>query len=106
MDVSSCLEWPFFTPDHGELVRRVDAWATAWFANRRTSEDRDSVDHACRQLVRELGRAGFTRYSVPSAGAAVSAAAHSAGALGVRAETASAAPTFDVRSLAGGRARH
>src|ERR1700676_4092828 len=66
VDVSSCLEVPFFTPEHGELVRRVDAWATAYFANRKTSEDRDSVDHACRQLVSELGRAGWTRYSVPA----------------------------------------
>ena len=68
MDVSSYLEWPFFTPEHGELARRVDAWATAYFANRTFAEDRDSVDHACRQLVSELGRAGWTRYSVPSAG--------------------------------------
>src|SRR3569833_488955 len=67
VDVSSYLEWPFFTPPHGELARRVDAWATAYFANRKTAEDRDSVDHACRQLVSELGRAGWTRYSVPGA---------------------------------------
>jgi acyl-CoA dehydrogenase len=67
VDVSSYLEWPFFTPEHGELARRVDAWATAYFANRKISEDRDSVDHACRQLVGELGRAGWTRYSVPGA---------------------------------------
>src|ERR1700679_3844645 len=65
MDVSSYLEWPFFTPEHGELVRRVDAWATGYFAGRKISEDRDSVDQACRQLVSELGRAGWTRYSVP-----------------------------------------
>jgi acyl-CoA dehydrogenase len=67
VDVSSYLEWPFFTPEHGELVRRVDAWATTYFAGRKISEDRDSVDHACRQLVSELGRAGWTRYSVPGA---------------------------------------
>jgi acyl-CoA dehydrogenase len=67
MDVSSYLEWPFFGPEHGELVKRVDAWATAYFAGRKISEDRDSVDHACRQLVGELGRAGWTRYSVPGA---------------------------------------
>jgi len=67
VDVSSYLEWPFFGPEHGELVRRVDAWATTYFANRKTSEDRDSVDHACQQLVGELGRAGWTRYSVPGA---------------------------------------
>ena len=79
MDVSSYLEWPFFTPAHAELVRRVDVWAAAWCANRQHPEDRDSVDHACRQLVNELGRAGFTRHSVPDA---------------------TAAPSFDVRSLA------
>lgn len=90
MDVSSYLEWPFFTPEHGELARRVDAWATAYFANRKTSEDRDSVDHACRQLVGELGRAGWTRYSVPGV------QGHSVGAAGSN----SARPTFDVRSLA------
>jgi acyl-CoA dehydrogenase len=67
VDISSYLDWPFFTPEHGELARRVDAWARAYFANRKFAEDRDSVDHACRQLVSELGRAGWTRYSVPLA---------------------------------------
>ena len=88
MDVSSYLEWPFFTPAHGELVGRVDAWATAYFSGRRISEDRDSVDHACRQLVSELGRTGWTRYSVPGAHG------HSAHSFG------SQPPSFDVRSLA------
>ncbi len=67
MDISSYLKWPFFAPGHAELAARVDAWATAYFANRKHAEDRDSVDQACRQLVSELGRAGFTRYSVPEA---------------------------------------
>ena len=84
MDVSSYLEWPFFTPEHSELVKRVDAWATGYFSGRKTSEDRDSVDHACRQLVSELGRAGWTRYSVP----------------GTHGQSASSPPAFDVRSLA------
>jgi acyl-CoA dehydrogenase len=107
VDVSGYLEWPFFTPDHGELVRRVDAWATAYFANRKTSEDRDSVDHACRQLVSELGRAGFTHYSVPAATSGGERDADHGGAAprstgrGFAADTASAgAPAFDVRSLA------
>ena len=30
------------------------------------AEDRASVDAACRELVRDLGRAGWTRYSVPA----------------------------------------
>jgi acyl-CoA dehydrogenase len=121
VDVSNYLEWPFFTPEHGELVRRVDAWATAYFANRKTSEDRDSVDHACRQLVSELGRAGWTRYSVPGAhthsvpGAQAhsvpSAHGHSApqahsSVPGAHGDSAAAhnfgnhPPPFDVRSLA------
>jgi acyl-CoA dehydrogenase len=95
VDVSSYLEWPFFTPQHGELVRRVDAWATAYFANRRISEDRDSVDHACRQLVSELGRAGFTRYSVPAASGIQAGSGAPQSAAG-----GAATPTFDVRSLA------
>src|SRR5271165_6604122 len=88
VDVSSYLEWPFFGPEHGELVRRVDAWAKAYFANWKISEDRDSVDRACRQLVSELGRAGWTRYSVPGShahlvgGADAVGSARSAGAVG------------------------
>jgi acyl-CoA dehydrogenase len=128
VDVSSYLEWPFFTPEHGELARRVDAWATAYFANRRTAEDRDSVDQTCRQLVSELGRAGWTRYSVPSAHGGPSATAadadngHKAAAHGTptvshgvrpehgahldrgasdgRVGTRFESPAFDVRSLA------
>lgn len=78
VDSSNYLEWPFFAPEHASLAQRVEDWAKAYFTNRRIIEDRDSVDHACRQLVNELGRAGFTRYSVPT----------------------EASPRFDVRSLA------
>jgi acyl-CoA dehydrogenase len=85
------LEWPFFTPAHRDLAERVDTWAARRFAvgqasadsrphadgrpdaggglhadaGRHGSEDRDAVDAACRQLVRDLGAAGWTRYSVP-----------------------------------------
>jgi acyl-CoA dehydrogenase len=112
VDVSSYLEWPFFTPEHGELVRRVDAWATGYFANRKISEDRDSVDQACRQLVSELGRAGWTRYSVPGVHGHSADGAHAPSASKVQGHSAgrtsstghggsgSAPPAFDVRSLA------
>jgi acyl-CoA dehydrogenase len=107
VDVSSFLEWPFFTPEHGELARRVDAWASAYFANRKTAEDRDSVDHACRQLVSDLARAGWTRYSVPSTidDAGAGRAAKSGDRSGQGSPIASrgpltASPAFDVRSLA------
>src|SRR6186713_1968993 len=60
------LEWPFFTAAHGELAQRVDAWAAERFGTTLGSaatgaahaEGRDSVDAECRQLVRDLGRAG------------------------------------------------
>jgi acyl-CoA dehydrogenase len=59
------LEWPFFTPAHRDLAERVDSWAARRFAERPANEDRASVDQACRHLVRDLGTAGWTRYSVP-----------------------------------------
>ena len=101
MDVSSYLEWPFFKPEHAELARSVDAWATAYFANRKIAEDRDSVDHACRQLVSELGRAGWTRYSVPGAhGGPHDGAGRSDAGPEARGPAGPERPGFDVRSLA------
>lgn len=58
------LEWPFFTPAHRDLAERVDSWAAQRGSGH--AEDRDSVDAACRQWVRDLGRDGWTRYSVPA----------------------------------------
>ena len=63
------LDWPFFEPGHRELAERLDAWCSAHLAGRVHAEDRDSNDTACRILVSELGRAGWTRYSVPGADA-------------------------------------
>jgi acyl-CoA dehydrogenase len=67
------LEWPFFTPAHRDLAERVESWAARHFAERAdvrdarhaTAHDRNSIDATCRQLVRDLGAAGWTRYSVP-----------------------------------------
>jgi acyl-CoA dehydrogenase len=76
------LDWPFFGPEHRELAHRVEAWAGKRFAGAPAhAEDRASVDEACRQLVRDLGHAGWTQYSVPST-------------------RGSGAASFDVRSLA------
>jgi acyl-CoA dehydrogenase len=96
------LEWPFFAPAHRELAERVDAWAGQRFAGGGGhAEDRASVDAACRQLVRDLGSAGWTRYSVPSeaAGHAGVAGAPSTGPSGAGAVSSTAA-AFDVRALA------
>jgi acyl-CoA dehydrogenase len=87
----SFLDWPFFSDSHRELASRLSDWAAARFAVPAPAEDRDSVDAACRQLVRDLGRAGWTRYCVP-AEADHSGAMHGA--------TGSGRVVFDVRALA------
>ena len=81
------LEWPFFDSRHRELAEQLDAWAGAHLTNRSHAEDRESVDAACRELVQELGGAGWTRYSVPYAPQG-------------RAGSAPAVAQFDVRALA------
>ncbi len=58
------LQWPFFTPAHRELAERLDTWARQALHGPH-AQDRDSVDARCRRLVRQLGEAGWTRYSVP-----------------------------------------
>lgn len=79
------LDWPFFSDSHHELARRLIEWAAKRFAGPAPAEDRESIDTACRQLVRDLGQAGWTRYCAP---AAVESAA--------RKESVA----FDVRALA------
>ncbi|MHB8475759.1 MAG: acyl-CoA dehydrogenase family protein [Steroidobacteraceae bacterium] len=70
MRVRNFLEWPFFEPEHRQLAEHLDAWAESRLVHRAHAEDRASVDGACRALVRELGLAGWTRYSVPRAAVA------------------------------------
>lgn len=60
MDRSS-LELPFFGPEHRTLSDALHAWAGAL-----APIDHHDTDNACRQLVRELGAAGFLRYCVPA----------------------------------------
>jgi acyl-CoA dehydrogenase len=80
------LDWPFFDECHRELASRLCEWAGTRLTGLAAAEDRESIDGACRQLVRDLGRAGWTRYCtvVASAGAA----------------TAAGRAKFDVRALA------
>jgi acyl-CoA dehydrogenase len=90
--LGSFLDWPFFDETHRELASRLSEWAASRLAGTVIPEDRESVDNACRQLVRDLGRAGWTRYCAPrSAGLA---AATAGGA------TDGGSAEFDVRALA------
>jgi acyl-CoA dehydrogenase len=56
----SYLDWPFFAPAHAALEQELDAWATQHID---TSHGHD-VDQACRQLVRQLGDAGWLRHAI------------------------------------------
>ncbi|HUX74622.1 MAG TPA: acyl-CoA dehydrogenase family protein [Steroidobacteraceae bacterium] len=92
MRIRTFLEWPFFEPEHRKLALRLDAWAETHLAQRTHAEDAASTDAACRSMVRELGSAGWTRYSAPyTAGRADSPSP--AGQLPADAP-------FDVRALA------
>jgi acyl-CoA dehydrogenase len=95
----SFLDWPFFEPGHRALAERLDAWAATELAHRPHPQDRRAVDEACRALVRELGSAGWTRYSVPYAAPPAPGRHPPAGQHPVPGQHAAAAQ-FDVRALA------
>ena len=80
------LDWPFFSASHRELAGRLRRWAAERLAGPVPAEDRDSVDRACRQLVRDLGSAGWTQYCAPGQGA--------------HGKAGTAHADFDVRALA------
>jgi alkylation response protein AidB-like acyl-CoA dehydrogenase len=54
------LDWPFFEPGHRTLARDLEAWAGAHLAHEHAAD----VDATCRQLVRQLGGAGWLRHAV------------------------------------------
>jgi acyl-CoA dehydrogenase len=56
------LDWPFFDDAHRALARDLDAWATARLA---AAAEHGDVDAACRELVANLGEAGWLEYCVP-----------------------------------------
>ena len=54
---------PFFDDEHRRLAADLEAWCTEHLA----VEEAEEVDAACRELVRQLGEAGWLRYCVPGA---------------------------------------
>ncbi|MCY7316236.1 MAG: acyl-CoA dehydrogenase family protein [Rubrivivax sp.] len=56
----SHLHWPFFEPRHREFAVALDAWAQDAVRDTHGAD----VDAQCRQLVRQLGRAGWLRPAV------------------------------------------
>ena len=68
MSDKSYLQWPFFDQKHRELQASLDKWAIEHIAQH---HDHD-VDQACRDLVHQLGDAGWLKHAI--AGTAYGAA--------------------------------
>lgn len=60
MSDKTYLRWPFFAKTHQELESSLDAWCSRHIAQ----DHAHDVDQACRDLVRQLGRAGWLRYAI------------------------------------------
>lgn len=60
MSDKTFLDWPFLEERHRELSAEVEAWAEKHLQH----VSHDDVDASCRQLVRDLGRAGLLRHCV------------------------------------------
>jgi alkylation response protein AidB-like acyl-CoA dehydrogenase len=54
------LDWPFFNPQHAQLARDLEAWASAHIAQTHSHD----VDAECQALVRSLGHAGWLKYAI------------------------------------------
>jgi acyl-CoA dehydrogenase len=76
----SHLEVPFLEDEHRALARRARDWGFQNLGASPADHDSPRVDDACRRLVKELGRAGFTAYAV-------------------RAADGGALPEFDARAI-------
>ncbi len=60
MSDKSYLQWPFFDQKHKELEASLDAWANEHIAQHHAQD----VDQACRDLVRQLGEAGWLKHAI------------------------------------------
>ncbi len=60
MSDTAYLDWPFFAPQHRDLARTLDAWASKHISQ----EHGHDVDAECKTLVRQLGATGWLKYAV------------------------------------------
>ncbi len=60
MSASSYLSWPFFEPRHQQLAAQLDQWARSNLSHCHGLD----VDLACRELVVQLGQAGWLRHAI------------------------------------------
>ena len=61
------LAWPFFEEHHRALAHGLGLWCGTALKPLSHNGSRDAVDADCRDLVRQLGAGGWTRYAVPAA---------------------------------------
>lgn len=61
MSDTSYLQWPFIEDRHRELQASLNDWCNAY-----DFPHSDDVDTDCRQLVHDLGKAGWLRHCVPA----------------------------------------
>lgn len=54
------LDWPFFNPQHAQLARDLDQWASDHISQTHSHD----VDAECKALVKSLGRAGWLKYAI------------------------------------------
>jgi alkylation response protein AidB-like acyl-CoA dehydrogenase len=54
------LDWPFFNPQHAQLARDLDQWASDHISQTHNHD----VDAECKALVKSLGRAGWLKYAI------------------------------------------
>jgi acyl-CoA dehydrogenase len=65
------LNWPFFDERHRALAAGIESWcASNLSCAHDNANDACSLDAACRDLVRQLGRDGWLAYTAPSPDAA------------------------------------
>lgn len=60
MPNTSHLNWPFFNEEHCQLQTELDAWASQCLHQSHGSD----VDQACRDLVKQLGDAGYLQHVI------------------------------------------
>ncbi|MFZ6872791.1 acyl-CoA dehydrogenase family protein [Undibacterium sp. Di27W] len=60
MSDTSYLDWPFFDDKHRELQRTLDSWSAENLPDHHAAD----VDQACRDLVKQLGAAGWLKNAI------------------------------------------
>lgn len=59
----SYYHWPFFESRHAELAEALDQWTEENVSH----VSHDDLDNTCRELVAQLAKAGWLKYSAPDA---------------------------------------